>query len=199
MTMDVQSSDRLHPVMSDAEIDCYLRHLRRANGVLEYGVGGSTVLAAEHGVKSLYSLDTDANWLAKTATQSAVSKMIAAGNARLVHVDLGPVGKWGWPKAPRYIHRWPIYARRPWRDGFKPDLVLVDGRFRVSCVMQCLLHGGSDLKIAVHDFWRRPFYHRVLQFASVVDRVDTLVVLRANGSDNWYATVLRLRHALDRR
>ncbi len=68
-----------------------------------------------------------------------------------------------------------------------------------SCIMQCLLHGGKDMKIAVHDFWNRPFYHGVLRFSLVVDKADTMAVIKPNGEDYWPAAALRLRHMFGRR
>lgn len=167
--------------------------------MLEYGVGGSTILAAECNIASLYSLDSDAAWLAKVASQAPVANMIEAGRAKLVHADIGPVGKWGKPYNYSYVLRWPSYAKRPWQDGFKPDLVLIDGRFRVSCILQALKNGGPDLKIAVHDFWKRRNYHCVLRFTSVLDRANTLVILKSDGSRSWQASVLAISRMLDRR
>jgi hypothetical protein len=59
----------------------------------------------------------------------------------------------------------------------KPDLVLVDGRFRVACVFQALLTVPTA-RILVHDFWQRPAYHIVLQYTTVLDRADTMVLLQ---------------------
>lgn len=197
--LDTQSDLRMVPVMSADEVACYRRHLSNVSALLEYGVGASTVLAAESGVRSLYSIDTDRDWVAKTGRQEPVARMMADGRAKLVHADLGPIKKWGKPCNYAYFMRWPDYARLPWQDGFKPDLVLVDGRFRSSCILQALKNGGPDLKIAVHDFWKRPFYHGVLRFVSVLERVGTLAILQSNGVDDWRNALLGLRHRYDRR
>ncbi|HEX5957142.1 MAG TPA: hypothetical protein VFY92_00610, partial [Hyphomicrobiaceae bacterium] len=92
--------------------------------------------------------------------------------------------------------RWPACAQHPWRDGFNPHLVLVDGRFRVSCIMAAIQHGVP--KIVVHDFWTRRRLHTVLEFATVVDRVDALAVLKPKeGSPAWRATLVEWRHRYD--
>ena len=169
------------PAMSLAEVACYERHLVGAKAVLEYGTGGSTVLAGKAGVASLYSVESDVTWLESVRADPAVAELIAAGRAKLVLVDLGRIGRWGKPKNKMWMPWWPGYARRPWQDGFKPDLVLVDGRFRVSCIMQALLNGGPGTKIVVHDFWRRHYYHAVLEFAAPIDRADSMVVLQSKG------------------
>jgi hypothetical protein len=184
--------------MSRDETDCYKKHLAAAQAVLEYGVGGSTVLAAQRKPGSLYCVESDAAWLAQVRRNPAVVEMVASGAARLVHVDLGPTGRWGKPSK-RSCLRWPEYARRPWRDGYSPDLVMVDGRFRLSCIMQAVLYGGDDIKIAVHDFWPRKHFHGVLQFVEVVDRAGSLAVLCKRGDIGLRASLLAARHVFDRR
>jgi hypothetical protein len=184
--------------MSQDEAECYRHHLAGAQAVLEYGVGGSTVLAAKRKPKSLYCVETDAAWLAQVRRNPAVAEMVASGAARLVHVNLGSTGRWGKPSKTSFL-RWPQYARWPWRDGYSPELVMVDGRFRVSCMVQALLHGGDGTKIAVHDFWPREHFHAVLRFVEVVDRAGTLAVLRKKGDIGWRARLLAARHLFDRR
>jgi hypothetical protein len=197
--VNIQDKISIAPHMSGSEINCYTRYLMPASNVLEYGVGGSTLLAAEIGVRSLYSVDTDGKWLANVLGDARVAGMVASGRAKLVHIDLGAVRSWGKPDNFSRILQWPNYARRPWQDGFRPDLVLVDGRFRNSCILQTLRYGGPDVTIAVHDFWNRRFYHGILPFVTVIDRADTLAVFRSNGRLGLGSRLLELRHLYDRR
>ena len=44
--------------------------------------------------------------------------------------------------------------------------------------MSILLHCNKDAKIIIHDFWDRAYYHIVLEFLEVVERVDTLGIFR---------------------
>jgi len=162
--------------MTAPELACYERHLGGASALLEYGAGGSTVLAAKSGVQSLYTVDTDRAWLDKVKTYAPVQAMLAGGAAKLVHVDLGRIGRWGKPTNLLTTPSWPRYARQPWADGYSPDLVLIDGRFRVSCVMQALWHGKAGTKIAVHDFWNRSRLQAVLPYVDIIDRSETLAV-----------------------
>jgi hypothetical protein len=193
------SEENVPPNISSAELECYRRHLTTARAVLEYGAGGSTVLAAQSGVASLYTVDTDPAWLATVQAHPAVARMITSGKATLAHIDLGETKRWGKPRNKLGFWRWPRYAARPWLDGFRPDLVLVDGRFRVSCIMRALRDGGEGIKIAVHDFQRR-HYQPALQFASVLDKVDNLVVLQPRpAARQWRANLFALRHRYDTR
>ena len=57
------------------------------------------------------------------------------------------------------------------------DTVLVDGRFRVACVLNTLMIKNCPI-IMVHDFWKRPKYKTMLDYTEIIDEADSLVVLR---------------------
>ena len=60
-----------------------------------------------------------------------------------------------------------------------PDAVLIDGRFRVACLLQAIIHCKPDCVFLFHDFQDRPQYQGVLRHVDVLARVDTLAVMRA--------------------
>jgi hypothetical protein len=67
-----------------------------------------------------------------------------------------------------------------WRQlSASPDAVLIDGRFRVACLLQAIVHGKPDSLLLFHGFTDRPDYQVVLRHADMLARVDTLAVLRA--------------------
>lgn len=57
--------------------------------------------------------------------------------------------------------------------------MLIDGRFRVACLLQSIIHCKPDCVFLFHDFPDRPHYHGVLRHVDVLARVDTLAVMRA--------------------
>ena len=59
-----------------------------------------------------------------------------------------------------------------------PDAVLIDGRFRVACLLQAIIHCKPDCILLFHDFPDRPYYQVVLKHVDVLARVDTLAVMR---------------------
>jgi hypothetical protein len=86
---------------------------------------------------------------------------------------------------------WPNYSTEVWKIlNHDPDLVLIDGRFRVSCFLQAILRLSVATKYAFHDFWSRPYYHVVLQFANVVTRVDDLAVFQIDPTTDWRAVAI---------
>ena len=56
----------------------------------------------------------------------------------------------------------------PWRHGpVKPDLVLIDGRFRVACFLHSLLAADAGTPLLFDDYTNRPHYHLVEEFCPI--------------------------------
>jgi hypothetical protein len=72
---------------------------------------------------------------------------------------------------------WNIYPNMWLTKSEEPDLVLIDGRFRVACALTVLLNSDKPYVI-IHDFNNRSQYHCILIFYDVIESVDTLVVLK---------------------
>ena len=116
---------------------------------------------------NIYATDTSSTWLDMVRGQ--VPKE-ASSRLNLTHVDLGGLKKWGRPST--YAHRdyFPDYGNLMWRQGVAdPDLVLVDGRFRVFCFLTSLRNARPGTHIFFDDYMNRPHYHVVEEFAERAD------------------------------
>ena len=137
-----------------------------AGMVLEYGSGGSTVMAAEMPGTRVISVESDRDWAEMMLGWFEANPPAAGSAAEVVWVDIGPTKEWGHPvKASRHLQ----FARYPlavWdMDGFQqPDVVLVDGRFRTGCVMATAFRTTRPVTVLVDDYKRRKAYHRVEEF-----------------------------------
>jgi hypothetical protein len=169
----------------DPESTAYFREqLAKARNYLEYGSGGSTVLANQV-VTNLVSVDSDANFLGEVRRK--LGQCDRRAMAKLIHVNIGFTEHWGMPvftkPTRRRLRRWEEYARAPWRYfrtiGQQPDLVLVDGRFRVACVLESLLSLSplSETQILLDDYAGRPYYEIVEQFADI-ELAGRMAILR---------------------
>lgn len=165
----------MQPQMSAAEVSQIELQLAGKSSLLEFGCGGSTIAAARL-VRRIVSVDSDPTWLAKVAAD------IVAEEAEFTpfHADIGAVGEWGYPADESRLRDWPRYHTQIWRHiNGSPDAVLIDGRFRVACLLQAIIHCKPDCIFLFHDFAERPHYHGVLNHVDVLACVDTLAVLRA--------------------
>jgi hypothetical protein len=169
----------LQPHMSAGETRLYASLLDVATEYLEYGCGGSTILAAERPLLRSTSIDSDPNWITALRQQKLIEAAEDEGRLRLLHVDIGPVAEWGRPKDMSRVKSWPEYSQRPWLDaGYAPDFIFIDGRFRVACALEVILHMRENAVLAIHDFWNRPDYHPVLPYLVWLASVDTLGVFK---------------------
>ncbi|MBV1798786.1 hypothetical protein [Siccirubricoccus sp. G192] len=147
---------------------------------MEFGCGGSTGLMLEAGLPRLLSADTDATWLARVAADPRCGPARAEGRLRLLHIDLGPIGAWGWPADSNSLAHWPGYWRDPWEAAGMVDLVLVDGRFRVACALYGAARLAPGAMLLVHDFWPRAAYQApLLRHFDLLGSAGTLALLAA--------------------
>ncbi len=121
---------------------------------LEFGAGGSTRLAASLGVPHVFSVESDAAWAA--AVRRELSDTGHRGLVKVRTVDIGATAKFGYPVGRESVETWPDYPIAIWRDiedaNVTPDLVLIDGRFRVACLLVCLLKCKPGTLILFDDY-----------------------------------------------
>jgi len=137
-----------------------------ARVILEYGSGGSTVLAAALPGKTVFSVESDVDWLddmqAWFDAHPPVAKLV------LHHAEIGPTKQWGAPRDESKFRSWPGYSLSVWdRDDFQhPDLVLIDGRFRAACFLTTLFRITRPVTVLWDDYAEREPYHRIEEFAT---------------------------------
>jgi hypothetical protein len=155
----------------------------------EFGIGGSTLMAIRSGFQSVVAIDSDREWVGAARTDPEIDAAIKAGRADIRHADIGPVGSWGYPSDPGHIRDWSAYIATGW-DAWAarnevPDLIFVDGRFRVACCLSAILLYDSvpgqiqEPCVMLHDVGpERPYYNAVFEFFDVIESVNTLRILR---------------------
>lgn len=147
-----------------------------ARTILEYGSGGSTLLAARSGARVI-SVESDKDW----AEGLAEALRPVSDKAQVHHVDIGPTGDWGRPRGSSGAARYHRYALSVWDrpDLGEPDLVLIDGRFRAACLAAVLLRAKRPTTVLFDDYVARKYYHGVEKLArkeEVVGRMARFTV-----------------------
>ena len=168
-----------------------------AKVVLEYGSGGSTVLAARAAGTRCFSVESDARWADNL--RLFLDAECPGHRAVVHHADIGPTTDWGRP-AKVSIFSAPAYARYPrsvWQrpDFVHPDLVLIDGRFRVGCFLAVLARIERPTTILFDDYAERSHYHVVEQFGPPAHTVGRMAVFEAEPGRIGLADKLRLLRA----
>ena len=174
----MEEPESFAPRMTPGELVFFKKCIQSKKKYLEFGCGGSTVVAATSDLERIYSIDTDAEWIIKCQTHPAIAGRIAKKEARLFYLDVGKLKKWGTPATQEKRISWVAYSAGIWEELAElPDLILVDGRWRVACALQALWRCGDDARILVHDWNSRERYHEVLEFADIEGQVEQLVCL----------------------
>jgi hypothetical protein len=174
------------PHFEGAGNEYFVNRLRQSSSYLEYGCGGSTAEAARQG-KSFVSVESDPFYLA------AVKKKIDGlpHHGRFIHADIGLTLEWGAPAFtslnPDRVRRWSTYSTAPWETMTPaqfPDFILVDGRFRVACVLETVRRlAGRDFEILFDDYVGRPSYVTVERFARLDRMVGRMAVFKPGNYD----------------
>lgn len=159
------------PHMEEEGLACFRQALAQSRCFLEYGSGASTVYACnEARVATVISVESDAAWAKKVRASIPVS----SSTLYLQHCDIGEVGDWGRPKSAGGIYGYWKYMATPWhvakQHGYSPDLVLIDGRFRVACFLYSLLAAAPGTTILFDDYADRPNYFVVEKFCKPAAR-----------------------------
>ncbi|MFN8341089.1 MAG: hypothetical protein U0V64_05415 [Cyclobacteriaceae bacterium] len=131
----------------------------------EYGVGKSTLWVLFHSKAKIKCVDSSEHWINKTRQQ-----MNYSDRAEIRWIDLGSLEAWGRPadysKRANFIE----YAKVIWDDpSFNPDLVFIDGRFRVSCFLFSVMSAAPGTRIIFDDYIHRPYYHVVEEFLKPIE------------------------------
>lgn len=151
------------PWMTEPERERFSWLIQKANCYLEYGSGMSTVKAVELKIPNIVSVESDPLWIKKI--QKQIDGLEYTGNCMLVKVDIGRTGKWGTPRTNIEWKNYWKYSIAIWDhlmlNNLPPDLILIDGRFRVACFLASLLYGMEGRKILFHDYVERSNYHVV--------------------------------------
>ncbi|WP_108468983.1 hypothetical protein [Polynucleobacter difficilis] len=141
--------------------------------ILEYGSGSSTEFLIQNKKKCM-SVESDyvffLNLLQKISIQGYALSTIP------VFVDIGPTKEWGHPLDTSKQSNWHTYSLRPWEilnnAKITPDLVLIDGRFRVACMLATLANITKPTKIIFDDYVDRPYKNIIEKYCKPLNVID---------------------------
>jgi hypothetical protein len=182
------------PHMHSNETVLFMEYLKKSKRYLEFGLGGSTCLAIQYNnIEKIYSVEASSLWISKIENYKQISQSIRNERLTIDYVDInGDDNHWSYPIDDSKKNNWHNYYN-PWLGvDFDPDFILVDGRFRVACILYIIIifyddsilpkvKSGTERKndindanqldqlyIAIHDYDFRPHYHIVEEFLDIV-------------------------------
>ena len=169
----------LAPELEPEVIDLLSTEIAGARLYLEYGAGGSTLLADRIGTRTI-SVESD-RWFA-----AAVRRGFTGSNVTILTPNIGFTKKWGYPVFQRRtwwrLRKWHRYVSAPFNGGGEmPDLIFVDGRFRVACALEAARHVrgvGTQATLIIDDYRDRQAYHAVERYLGPAKMIGRAAVFR---------------------
>ena len=152
---------------------CFKNLLKKSNYYFEYGSGSST-LYANNKKKNYISIELDKLFYKK------IKKI--TNNEKIKFVNVGIVGEYSYPlfiqkkKFLNYIKSIELYSRK---KKF-PDFILIDGRFRVACLLfifSILKKKKIKTNILLDDYHNRPHYSVIKNFYKI-KKIGRMAILK---------------------
>lgn len=140
-----------------------------ADTILEYGSGGSTVMAAEMPGKHITSVESDRGWARMMRDWFRANPPAQGSAVEVIWSNIGPTRDWGHPADDSAWRNFPDYPLKVWRRaGFRhPDVVLVDGRFRIGCALATAFSITRPVTLLFDDYTKRRWFAKVEEFLGV--------------------------------
>jgi hypothetical protein len=167
------------PYLDEQGDACFKSAIAGSHCYLEYGSGGSTLYAANVArVAHILSVETDPD----VARQIADSLEGSTSLLHMICADIGTVGQWGYPVSDEKIGEYWRYMSAPWNMaeelGLTPDMVMVDGRFRVASFLFSYVSAPEGATILFDDYYDRPHYWVVEAFCKPAQRHGRMAVFQ---------------------
>lgn len=148
------------PHMDSESTTYFTQRLQGARIFVEYGSGGSTILAARMNTLFIISVESDAAWMRRV--RKRVSQINSISQVNLIYANVGKVGPWGTPleKIDGELH----YANTPWASTPSDPsqmFILIDGRYRITCLLVGLLRCQAGTHLLFDDYYDRESYQVV--------------------------------------
>lgn len=143
----------------DGDDALFKEYILNANTFAEYGCGASTIWVFKNTNSTILSVDSSAIWIDKVNKSCGNSNKI-----KLHYANIGRVKDWGVPVNYEKFSNFNEYTDWIWEQNISPDIVLIDGRFRVCCFLTSLLYAKEGVLIFFDDYTNREEYHIVERF-----------------------------------
>ncbi|NHC48150.1 hypothetical protein G9H65_02280 [Cytophagaceae bacterium 50A-KIRBA] len=174
-----------------------MREIKKYKSYLEYGSGSSTLYFSTYNNLNIVSIESD-SFYAKAVRESVSSN----SKAKVIDSETGITGYWGYPIlfANNGNKGWK-YVNTPWRilgEEYQPDVVLIDGRYRVACAMNILLRAANKFKVTVmiDDYLGREEYIYFEKYCKLSKMVDRMAFFEYNLSLMEAQTIMELKKDL---
>jgi len=170
-----KKQDNIFTLLTENERLFFLLILATSKKYLEFGMGGSTLLAFKTlSIEKIVSVEHNFDWFKKMSEFNGI-KNEERKRIFLEYIDLGKLIK-NLPLKEN-IKKFSNYSSLVFQKFENDyDFVFIDGIFRVACVLQTILNCKNDIKIMIHDINYEIKYHIIYKYLEVIYSIDTMVL-----------------------
>lgn len=168
----------MKPYLDNRDLPLFEKYYNKCNILLEYGSGGSTYYAATecNNLKHIYVVEGDSGWIKKLKETIPIENQ-----SKITFIDMKldcKPNSFGYPSTNCSKDSQLNYSLQV-KPEYNCDLIFIDGRFRVSCCLNCYDNISDECMILFDDFLDRPHYHIVLNFFEIIEKGNgRMVVLK---------------------
>tara|TARA_Y100000389_G_scaffold196132_1_gene228545 strand:- start:2216 stop:2821 length:606 start_codon:yes stop_codon:yes gene_type:complete len=158
----------MNPLFKKNDINLFKKYINQSKVYFEYGCGGSTYLASLcDNIQKIYTVESDIEWLNKVKFNINIKKDITYIYNEM---DTKP-NTYGIPGKNATDIQKIEYSNKFIRTlPNNVDTILIDGRFRVACVLKLYPYINEDTIIIFDDFLDRSYYHNIiLNYFNLID------------------------------
>lgn len=187
--VSLETNIRLPILMTEDERELFVKSISESKEYLEFGSGGSTFIVLKTTKANIISIESDIDWINHMRDNKTIFEEEQFCRLKFVHIDIGEISSMGMPKDKYKLESYPKYSEEIFKildknKIDKIDTVLIDGRFRVACVLNTILNCNKNIKIIIHDFFNRDEYHIVLNYLDIIEKANTLGVFKIKENIN---------------
>lgn len=167
--------------MPEKEREIFMEYLKSKEQLkyYEFGSGGSTYVACEEkNVSHICSQESDTSFFYKLQKEPVIINAINNKKLTYILTEVGCKDNWGYPEEDTPKEKYLPYFRTIRAYTEIPDIVLIDGRFRVACALNTWFIINESTIILFDDFTDRSYYHITLKYFHVLKTVGRMVVLK---------------------
>lgn len=144
------------------EEEFFFNEINENSKVLEYGSGVSTTEIANK-CKTILSIEHQENWYNKMKNEIPNNCELIFKNPDLPYIEGSDCGTY---------EEFKSYIEAPINNG-PFDVILIDGRARVSCASICHKMSHENTIVFIHDYHREE-YQEALNYLELINQVGTM-------------------------
>ena len=163
----------------------FIKKVNKSKFYFEYGSGAST-LYIDKMKKKYISIETDYNFYKFLLNKIYLKKS-------LKYFDIGVVGEFSYPiiSKKKNIIKYIESINKFLKKKNHPDLILIDGRFRVACCLNILKFKKSlrQITLILDDYKKRDQY-KILEKYFIIKKIGRFAILKPSNKKNLNKKIL---------